>query len=93
MMPLAVHAIVDCVIAGGVYFNVAQTEAWSASGVLPIFPPTLDRARSARATLAWSHRELHQRKDYMRSVTNLLWPARAREVQILRIKRCIGCES
>ncbi|MEX3640463.1 transposase, partial [Paraburkholderia sp. BR14427] len=33
---LAVDANVDCVIADGAYYSIAQTEAWSACGVLPV---------------------------------------------------------
>ncbi|MEX3683348.1 transposase, partial [Paraburkholderia sp. BR14320] len=33
---LAVDANVDCVIADGAYYSSAQTEAWSACGVLPV---------------------------------------------------------
>ncbi|WP_179255519.1 hypothetical protein [Burkholderia sp. HI2714] len=33
---LAVDANVDCVIADGAYYSLAQTEAWSACGVLPV---------------------------------------------------------
>ncbi|MGF6980022.1 D-aminopeptidase [Paraburkholderia sp. JPY465] len=36
---LAVDANVDCVIADGAYYSIAQTEAWSACGVLPVIPP------------------------------------------------------
>ena len=36
---LAVDAKVDCVIADGAYYSIAQTQAWSACGVLPVIPP------------------------------------------------------
>lgn len=35
---LAVEANVDCVIADGAYYSVAQTHAWSTCGVLPVIP-------------------------------------------------------
>ncbi|MEX3640569.1 hypothetical protein, partial [Paraburkholderia sp. BR14427] len=35
----AVEANVDCVIADGAYYSIAQTEAWSTCGVLPVIPP------------------------------------------------------
>lgn len=50
---LAVNATVDCVIADGAYYSIAQGEAWSASGVLPVSTVgERGRSRSAGHALA-----------------------------------------
>ncbi|KWZ58326.1 hypothetical protein WK57_17530 [Burkholderia ubonensis] len=50
---LAVDANVDCVIADGAYYSIAQTEAWSSSGVLPVIPPPTNAVIHGQPTTRW----------------------------------------
>ncbi|MDR6504225.1 hypothetical protein J2785_007423 [Burkholderia ambifaria] len=50
---LTVDAPVDCVIADGAYYSIAQTEAWSACGVLPVIPPPANAVVHDQRTTRW----------------------------------------
>lgn len=50
---LAVDATADCVIADGAYYSIAQTEAWSSSGVLLVITPLSNTVVHSRPTTRW----------------------------------------
>ncbi|OJB44887.1 hypothetical protein BGV60_29415 [Burkholderia ubonensis] len=90
---LAVDAPVDCVIADGAYSRIAQTEAWSSSGVPPVIPPPASAVVHAQPVTRWhdqivgyiEEKGLHARHNAYG------YDKRAPvEAQISRIKRCIG---
>ncbi|WP_256253315.1 transposase, partial [Burkholderia ubonensis] len=90
---LAVDAHVDCVIADGAYYSIAQTEAWSSSGVLPAIPPPANAVIHAQPTTRWHDQIVGYIKEKgIHAFHNKYgYGKRARvEAQISRIKRCIG---
>ncbi|KWB32232.1 hypothetical protein [Burkholderia ubonensis] len=56
---LAVNANVDCVIADGAYYCIAQTEAWSACGVLPVIPPPANAVVHDQLATRWYGQRAH----------------------------------
>ncbi|KVO00001.1 hypothetical protein WJ69_31550 [Burkholderia ubonensis] len=90
---LAVEASVDCVIADGAYYSIAQTEAWSACGVLPVIPPPAKAVVHDQPTTRWHDQIVGyiQEKGIHAFHNKYGYGKRARvEAQISRIKRCIG---
>ncbi len=90
---LAVDANVDCVIADGAYYSIAQTEAWSACGVLPVIPPPANAVVHDQPATRWHDHLVRYIKDKgIHAFRNKYgYGQRARvESQISRIKRCIG---
>ncbi|WP_217591381.1 transposase [Burkholderia sp. GbtcB21] len=90
---LAVDAPVDCVIADGAYYSIAQTEAWSSSGVLPVIPPPANAVVHDQPATRWHDRIVGyiQEKGIYAFHNKYGYGKRALvEAQITRIKRCIG---
>lgn len=90
---LAVDANVDCVIADGAYYNIAQTEAWSSSGVLPVIPPPVNAIVHDQPTTRWHDQVVEYIQDKGIHAFHKKFGYSQRtlvEAQILRIKRCIG---
>ncbi|MFP4896980.1 transposase [Paraburkholderia sp. EG304] len=90
---LAVDANVDCVIADGAYYSIAQTEAWSACGVLPVIPPPANAVVHNQPATRWYDHLVRYIKDKgIHAFRNKYgYGQRALvEAQISRIKRCIG---
>lgn len=90
---LAVDAPVDCVIADGAYYSIAQTEAWSSCGVLPVIPPPANAVIHDQPTTRWHDQIVGYIKEKgIHAFHNKYgYGKRARvEAQISRIKRCIG---
>ncbi|MGC3030498.1 IS5 family transposase [Burkholderia sp. DN3021] len=90
---LAVDAPVDCVIADGAYYSIAQTEAWSACGVLPVIPPPANAVVHDQPTTRWHDQIVGYIKEKgIHAFHNKYgYGKRARgEAQISWIKRCIG---
>ncbi len=90
---LAVDANVDCVIADGAYYSIAQTEAWSACGVLPVIPSPANAVVHNQPATRWHDHLVRYIKDKgIHAFRNKYgYGQRALvEAQISRIKRCIG---
>ncbi|MGF6383806.1 IS5 family transposase [Paraburkholderia sp. JPY303] len=90
---LAVDANVDCVIADGAYYSIAQTEARSACGVLPVIPPPANAVVHNQPATRWHDHLVRYIKDKgIHAFRNKYgYGQRALvEAQISRIKRCIG---
>jgi Transposase DDE domain len=90
---LAVEASVDCVIADGAYYSIAQTEAWSGSGVLPVIPPPANAVVHNQPTTRWHDQIVGyiKEKGIYAFHNKYGYGKRALvEAQISRIKRCIG---
>jgi hypothetical protein len=90
---LAVNAKVDCVIADGAYYSIAQNEAWSACGVLPVIPPPSHAVVHGEATTRWHDHIVQYIKDKgIYAFPNKYGYGKRAfvEAQISRIKRCIG---
>ncbi|RZF23396.1 IS5 family transposase, partial [Paraburkholderia sp. UYCP14C] len=90
---LAVEANVDCVIADGAYYSIAQTQAWSACGVLPVIPPPANAVVHNQPATRWHDHLVQYIKDKgIHAFRNKYgYGQRALvESQISRIKRCLG---
>ncbi|MGC3030440.1 IS5 family transposase [Burkholderia sp. DN3021] len=90
---LAVDAPVDCVIADGAYYSIAQTEAWSSSGVLPVIPPPANAVVHAQPATRWHDQIVGYIKEKGIHAFHNKYGYGKRalvEAQISRIKRCIG---
>ncbi|MEM5372799.1 transposase [Paraburkholderia azotifigens] len=90
---LAVEANVDGVIADGAYYSIAQTEAWSACGVLPVIPPPANAVVHNRPATRWHDHLVRYIKDKGIHAFRSKYGYGQRalvEAQISRIKRCIG---
>jgi hypothetical protein len=90
---LAVDAAVDCVIADGAYYSIAQTEAWSSSGVLPVIPPPVNAVVHDQPPTRWHDQivKFIQDKGIYAFHKKFGYGERAQvEAQISRINRCIG---
>ncbi|WP_244135165.1 IS5 family transposase, partial [Burkholderia sp. BCC0322] len=90
---LAVEAPVDSVIADGAYYSIAQTEAWSGSGVLPVIPPPAKAVVHAQPATRWHDQIVGYIKEKGIHAFHNKYGYGKRalvEAQISRIKRCIG---
>ena len=89
---LAVDAPIDCVIADGAY-SIGQTEAWSASSVLPVIPPPAHAVVHDQPTTRWHDQIVKYIKDKGIYAFHKKYGYGKRalvEAQISRIKHCIG---
>ncbi|OJB64379.1 hypothetical protein BGV60_02865 [Burkholderia ubonensis] len=89
---LAVDAPVDCVIADGAYSRIAQTEAWSSSGVPPAIPPPASAVVHAQPVTRWHDQivgYIEEKGLHARHNTYGYDKRAPVEAQISRIKRCI----
>ncbi|MFC0694344.1 hypothetical protein [Paraburkholderia humisilvae] len=89
----SVAANVDCVIADGAYYSIAQTEAWSAFGALPVIPPPANAVVHDRPTTRWhDHLVMYIRDRSIHAFQNKCGAGQRSlvESQISRIKRRIG---
>lgn len=90
---MAVNANVDCVIADGAYYSIAQNEAWSACGVLPVIPPPANAVVHDQPATRWHDHLVRYIKDKgIHAFRNKYEHGQRAQVesQISRIKRCIG---
>ncbi|MFL9989219.1 transposase [Paraburkholderia sediminicola] len=90
---LAVDANVDRVIADGAYYSIAQTEAWSACGVLPVIAPPTNAVVHDQPATRWHDHLVRYIKDKAIHAFRNKYRYGQRtlvESQISPIKRCIG---
>ncbi|MBR7964610.1 transposase [Burkholderia vietnamiensis] len=90
---LAVDANVDYVIADRTYYSIAQTEEWSACGVLPMIPPPANAVVHDQPATRWHDHLVRYIKDKSIHAFRNKYGHGQRalvESQISRIKRCIG---
>ncbi|RQP67646.1 transposase [Burkholderia ubonensis] len=90
---LAVNANVDCVITDGAYFSIAQNEAWSAYGVLPVIPTPANTVVHNQLATRWHDHLVQYIKDKGDHAFRNKYGYGQRalvESQISHIKRCIG---
>ncbi|MFC7632646.1 hypothetical protein ACFQVB_33635 [Paraburkholderia humisilvae] len=90
---LVVGASVDCVIADGAYYSIAQSQVWSTWGVLPVIPPPANAVVHDQPATRWHDHPVRYIKDKgIHAFRNKYGYGQRALVgsRISRIRRCIG---